>query len=325
MKHAVKPILALMLALCLFLCPLTVRAEGEPLDEQAFWELLKTVYEANRLEALFNRHTSVQFLLSDADAPDGYNVIWETKEVCFQTYADWFAHWQKDQVFYETRYVRETDSLTLFAGYDYDFYYTPYCFVDDTFEEFFDVEHDTPAGCHIEDGKLYLTSFYDETMSRETMENMGLAYNGETVYSRLVVDASTYEASFFQKYFEADGKETVLYSQHMAYDLPEPMACRTLRAAFEWENAQYVKMTMVIDHGTDHELTKTLDLPAFTQFQLLCSSPYVVFLDEDCTTITGWDGVSDATGYYFINPSEELIQRYNDIYDALMEAQADPS
>lgn len=53
----------------------------------------------------------------------------------------------------------------------------------------------------------------------------------------------------------------------------------------------------------------------------MCAEPYVRFLDEDCTTVSGWDGVSDVTFYYFLNPSEELMQRYKDLSNALDEAQ----
>ncbi len=320
MKKALKKIVALLLILCLW--PMAAWAEGEkPLDEAAFLELNKTIYEANQLDALFSRHTSIRFLFSDAAAPDGYDVIWETKEAYYQSYADWFAHWQKDQVYYEMRYVQETDSLSLVAGYDHDGYYEPYCFVGDSFEDFYSTEHETLTGWQERDGKVYLTTAYDETMSRETMENYGLAYAGETVYSRVVVDAESYEILCFQKYLETDGKETVLYSEHMAYDQPEPMACRALRSAFERENAQYVQVTYVLDHGTDHEVVKTLHVPANTECQLMCAAPYVCFSDEACTTITAWDGVSDVTGYFYLNPSEELMQRYTDLCNALVDAQ----
>lgn len=320
MKKALKKIVALLLVLCLW--PMAAWAEGEkPLDEAAWLEMSKAIFEANQLDALFSRHTSVRFLFSNAAAPDGYDVIWETKEVYYQSYADWFAHWQKDQVYYEMRYVQDTDSLRLVAGYDHDGYYTPYCFVGDAFEEFYISEHETPTGWQERDGKLYLTTVYDEALSRQFMEDKGLAYTGEIVHSRLVVDAETYEILTFQTFLETDGKETVLYSERMAYDQPEPMACRALRSAVERENAKRVQVTYVFDHGTDHELIKTLNVPANTECYLMCDAPYVCFLDEDCTTVSGWDGVSDVTYYYFLNPSEELMQRYKDLSNALDEAQ----
>lgn len=320
MKHAVRKIVALLLVLCLW--PMAAWAEGEkPLDEQALAELTQAIFEANQLEALFDRHTSVRFLFSDPDAPDGFDVIWETKEEYYQSYADWFAHWEKDQVYYEMRYVRETDSFTLIAGYEYDPYYKLYSFVGSSIESFYDPERETIVDCHEQDGKLYLVSVYDETKSRESMEDAGLAYAGETVKTRLVVDASTYDILTYHKYVEADGAENVIYSEFAAYDQPEPVACRVLRSAFERENVKRVQVTFVIDHGSDHELVKTLNVPANTECKMVCASSYVCFLDEECTTITGWDGASDITVYYYLDPSEELVQRFTDIYNALAETQ----
>ena len=317
-----KKTVAILLALFLFLLPMAAWAEGEePLDEQTVLELQQAVFEANQLDALFSRYTSARFLFPDPEAPDGYDVIWETKEIYYQSFADWFAHWEKDQVYYEMRWNKESDSPSLTAGYVYDPYYTQYAFVGDDYSEFFDTEHESVLPSYKKDGKLYLASAFDETKSQNTLEEQGLTYTGETVRTMLIVDASTLDILEFTKFLEKDGEETAFYHMDVAYDQPEPVACRLLRSAMERGNANYIQVTCVFDHGTDHELVKTLALPANTDFQIQSSTPYVCFLDPDCTTISGWDVMSDATLYFFMDPDEELTTRYMDLYDALVEAQ----
>lgn len=93
-----KKIVVILLVLCL--CPSCAWAEAaQAAQDVAFEELTHAIFEANQLDVLFSRHKSLQFLFSNPDAPDGYDVIWETKDVYYQCYADWFVHWEKDQVY----------------------------------------------------------------------------------------------------------------------------------------------------------------------------------------------------------------------------------
>ncbi len=306
-----KKIVAILLVLCL--CPLGVWAEAEA----DYAELVHTIYEANTLDSLFSRHGSVQFLMSDTDAPDGYDLIWETKEVYYQSYADWFAHWEKDQVYCELIYYGEEDSYTLVAGYDHARYYHAYCFASSE-AEIVDTEHETPVGCTEQDGRLILTVQYDAERSQRAMESMGLEYAGQTVMARLTVDAETYEIEDFCRYFAADGKEQVIYSCRIAYDRPEPVASRTLRAVIERDYVKTMDVTYVVDPGTDHEAVKTITLPLNTSCDSICSSPTVYFYDLEQTRCTGWDRMSDLTVYIYTDPDEALNQRFDAAYDAAL-------
>lgn len=316
-----KKIVAILLILCL--CPLCAWAEtAENAEDVSFEKLTHAIFEANQLDALFSRYESVQFQFSDPNAPDGYDVIWETKDVYFQTYVDWFAHWEKDQAYYEMRWDAETDSFSLTAGYDYDPYYTPYCFAE-TEEDLWAAEHDHPLDVSEKDGQIIVTTQYDETLSRETMEDLGLEYAGETVMSRLIVDTETYEISEFCKYVLEDGKEKVINTVRVSYGQPEPVVCRVLRAAFERGDVETVNVTYMFDPGTEHEIEKTITMPANTNCYMLCGVPYVYFYDLEQTIVSGWDRMSDLTVYVYTNPDEALTEHFGELYDAAYPEEAE--
>lgn len=314
-----RRIISLFLTLCLALGLAAVGGHAvaaQLLDDQIFEELTHAIFEANQLETLFSRHKSLTFRFTDPKAPDGYDTIWETEEIYFQSYADWFAHWEQDQLYYEMRWDSEADSFSLTAGYDYDAYYSAYCFVSME-EELWDREHDRPVDILEENGRIVLTTQHDESLSRETMEDLGLEYAGESVISRLVVDAETYEIVSFCKYTVEDGQENVVFAMEFAYDRPEPLVSLVLRAAFERDDASKIDLTYVIDPGTDREIVKTMTVPANTNCWFSCDSvPFVYFYDQEQTVVSGWDRMSDLTVYIYTDPSEELGQRFLELYSA---------
>lgn len=330
MKSTTRKRLAALLILCLSLSLLIVCAgeamasdvetsaeESAAMDEQAVAELVEKICDANQLEAVFSRHDSLRILFSNPDAPDGYDLIWETADTYFQTYAALAALWERDQILYEVYWDEETDSLNMLAGYDYDRSYESYCFVGDTPETFYDKEHElSPSRCE-EDGLLVLSTEYDESKSQSTVEELGLEYTGQTVFSLLTVDAETFELLSRREFVIEDGKERVLSAVDFAYDLPEPVASLALRAAFERDGVDMIDMTYVVDPGTDRETVKTMTVPANTNCWFMCNSvPFVYFYDREQTIVSGWDRMRDLTVYIFTDPDEALSQRFQELYDA---------
>ena len=93
-----KRIVAILLILCL--CPLCAWTEtAEAPDKQSFSELMCAIVAANQPEILWGRYESLTFQFSNPAAPDGYDVVWQTKDAYYQSYADLFAVWEKDQVY----------------------------------------------------------------------------------------------------------------------------------------------------------------------------------------------------------------------------------
>lgn len=310
-----KKAMAILLVLCL--CPLCAWAETTwNLDEQAIAELNHNLYEANQLEAIFSRHTSMTVSFYHPYKSVMNEALWETAEACFRAWEGKSAQYEKDNIVYNIDWNEETGDASLSCMHDYDEPYF-YCFVGDSEENYYNPEHDHVSAPFDENGLLYLTSEYDETLARKVMENEGLEYAGQTVMSQLIVDVETYDFVAFCQYTVEDGKETVIYAADISYDAPEPLACRILRSAFEHESRNMMNVTYVYDQGTDHETSRTLTLPVNTDCRISVNSvPYVYFYDPDCTTLFSWDRMSDHTFYIVTNPNEEMIERFQKAFDA---------
>ena len=307
-----KKIAAILLILCL--CPLWAWAETAETD---YTELIQAIFEANQLEALFSRHESLQFLSTNPAAPDGYDVIWETPDVYYQSFADYYAVLERDQIYYMLHDQGE-NGISLLAGYDYDPYYHLYTIAGSTVNDLIDPAHERPTDSYEQDGKLYLTIENDDSLAQKSLESLGLEYTGQTVMSRMTVDAATYEILAWEKFTVENGEESVFATVKVSYDRPQPIACLALRAAFERKDVKTMNITQVFDPDTDHEIVKTITVPANTNCNALCSTPYVYFYDKEQTRCTGWDRMSDITVYYYLDPSEELQARFNDLYNALV-------
>ena len=289
-----KKIIAILLILCL--CPLCAWAEtAEILNETNYTELIQAIFEANQLEALFSRHESLQFLSTNPAAPDGYDVVWETKDAYYQSFADYFAILERDQIYYMLQDQGE-NGVSLWAGYDYDPYYHLYTIAGSTVNDLIDPAHERPTDSYEQDGKLYLTIENDESLAQKSLESLSLEYTGQKVMSRMTVDAETLEILAWDKFTVENGEEKIFATIKVSYDRPEPIACLTLRAAFERKDVKTMNITQVFDPDTDHEIVKTITVPANTNCNALCSTPYVYFYDKEQTRChhlcrqSGYDG-----------------------------------
>ena len=310
-----KKTVAMLLVLCLCLCPLCAWAEtNKSSGEPDYTELIQAIWAANQLEALFSRHESLQILSSNPAAPDGYDLIWETPDAYYQSFADYFAILERDQTFYVLQDWRE-NGIILMAGYDYDSYYHLYTLAGKTADDLIDPEHERPIDSYEKDGKLYLTIEFDESLAQQSLESMGLEYSGQAVISRVTMDAASYEILAWNKYTVENGEETVFSTIQVSYDRPEPIACLTLRAAFERTGVATMTITQVFDPDTDHEVVNVMTVPVNTNCSNICSVPYVYFYDKELTRCTGWDRMSDLTVYIYTNPDEALNQHFLELYN----------
>lgn len=141
-----------------------------------------------------------------------------------------------------------------------------YCFAGGTEEEFFDPEHDQIVEFYEEGGLIHSTSQFDEMLSKQYIEeNLGLEYAGQAIRSKIVVDAETCDVLENREMLVQDGEETVVFETIAAYDTPEPVASRALRAGFERPSENLMTVTFVVDAGTDHEFSRDLTVPANTE------------------------------------------------------------
>ena len=276
--------------------------EEETLD---YAEVSERVYEANKLDAIFGNHGSVQYCLTfDKDQrPDMPCFIYETPDMAYSE--------DRDAAFYADRagfYQMWTDGAWSDLYYTFDFVngFDPhlnagYQIMPESPEEWWNPAEETPLDVWAEGGSVYLKSVYSEAMSRAFIETwLPGAYTGQTVTVLAAADQQTYElTSLVYTLFDQDGQVVgtpLIYS--IDYDLDEPRACRNLRACAERSSELTAELTIIMNPGTDDEVIETMTVPAGSTVIYVSDSGMSLYEDADCTVpASRWDKLSDMTWY----------------------------
>ena len=276
--------------------------EEETLD---YAEVSERVYEANKLDAIFGNHGSVQYCLTfDKDQrPDMPCFIYETPDMAYSE--------DRDAAFYADRagfYQMWTDGAWSDLYYTFDFVngFDPhlnagYQIMPDSPDEWWNPAEETPLDVWAEGGSVYLKSAYSEAMSRAFIETwLPGAYAGQTVTVLAAADQQTYElTSLVYTLFDQDGQVVgtpLIYS--IDYDLDEPRACRNLRACAERSTELTAELTIIMNPGTDDEVIETMTVPAGSTVIYVSDSGMSLYEDADCTVpASRWDKLSDMTWY----------------------------
>ena len=276
--------------------------EEETLD---YAEVSERVYEANKLDAIFGNHSSVQYCLTfDKDQrPDMPCFIYETPDMAYSE--------DRDAAFYADRagfYQMWTDGAWSDLYYTFDFVngFDPhlnagYQIMPESPEEWWNPAEETPLDVWAEGGSVYLKSVYSEAMSRAFIETwLPGAYAGQTVTVLAAADQQTYElTSLVYTLFDQDGQVVgtpLIYS--IDYDLDEPRACRNLRACAERSSELTAELTIIMNPGTDDEVIETMTVPAGSTVIYVSDSGMSLYEDADCTVpASRWDKLSDMTWY----------------------------
>ena len=276
--------------------------EEETLD---YAEVSERVYEANKLDAIFGNHGSVQYCLTfDKDQrPDMPCFIYETPDMAYSE--------DRDAAFYADRagfYQMWTDGAWSDLYYTFDFIngFDPhlnagYQIMPDSQEEWWNPAEETPVDAWAEGGSVYLKSAYSEAMSRAFIETwLPGAYAGQTVTVLAAADQQTYElTSLVYTLFDQDGQVVgtpLIYS--IDYDLDEPRACRNLRACAERSTELTAELTIIMNPGTDDDVIETMTVPAGSTVIYVSDSGMSLYEDADCTVpASRWDKLSDMTWY----------------------------
>ena len=276
--------------------------EEETLD---YAEVSERVYEANKLDAIFGNHGSVQYCLTfDKDQrPDMPCFIYETPDMAYSE--------DRDAAFYADRagfYQMWTDGAWSDLYYTFDFVndFDPhlnagYQIMPESPEEWWNPAEETPLDVWAEGGSVYLKSVYSEAMSRAFIETwLPGAYAGQTVTVLAAADQQTYElTSLVYTLFDQDGQVVgtpLIYS--IDYDLDEPRACRNLRACAERSTELTAELTIIMNPGTDDEVIETMTVPAGSTVIYVSDSGMSLYEDADCTVpASRWDKLSDMTWY----------------------------
>ncbi len=118
-------------------------------------------------------------------------------------------------------------------------------------------------------------------------------------YSKLVVDAKTYEMISWTTYTEGneDDPEQELFYYH---DVPEVLECLVMSMFAKRQEYIMVKVTVVLDAGTENEYRREMTIPGNSDLVINHSGTDGIFYsDPECTKpfTEGWDTLSDLTLY----------------------------
>lgn len=295
--------------------PEETAAPSEELDESAWLELSHRIYEANQLDALLGRHSSLKFSITFPETPEKDYLYWETAECCYQEWPGFdYARYDGGRVFY----VLQPDGsgalalscgIDLTGGYDpfYEFYGLPE-------EEFLDTEHEHLVGSFTEDGLLHILTELDEAGSQKWIGNqLDRDSAGETVRMEAVIDPETCEILQNTATLEKDGETWAVYDSTTEFDAPEPFSCRMLRACFERRNGELMTLNALADPGTERAQSVSLTVPQGSAFDLNADESAVAFDDEEGTSLTSildWDGKQDLDFCVWTDPDQPLIDRF---------------
>lgn len=286
------------------------------LDEAAFLELSHKLYEANQLEALLSRHSSLKYTLVYPETPEKNNFYWETAEVYYQEWPGFdYARYDCDRVYYVMQ--EDSDGIPYIAcgldlSSDYDPFFDLYGIPE---EEFLDTEHEQLVGSFMEDGLLHILTEYDEEGSREWVEDrLERAWEGEKLCMEFIIDPETYEFLQNTSTLEKNGETWVAYGYVAEFDTPEPFSCRLLRAWFEQQNVDVMTASAMAYPGTERECSVSVTLPKNTPIEINTDDTYAAFDDAEGTSLSSliaWRGTTDFNAFVFPNPDQPLINRYN--------------
>ena len=292
-------------------------AEENKPDEVKTVEFTKEDYqkllEVNDVEKLIEKYGSYSITW---DEYGGYYYLYQAKDFLWYDYRDDLLEYETKDYSYMLRGTDPSDFSLMCKVflYDHTIDYYRFMFVD-TYEEYTSGENETVVSVYLEDGYVHYKTVYNEEAAKAVVfDYLGEEKPGWTVYSELIYNAETYEATHNINYMEKDGERVVLSDMFAGFGETVPSGVYALRASFERQSRNMMTVNYVADLGTDHEIRKTVTVPQNCECAPSVGSVAAVyFTNPEYTAVDRWDRKSDITYYVVTNPSDELVNRYNEI------------
>ena len=275
-------------------------------SDLSFDEANQAIFEANRLDALLDRHESVEYrqIFGTENAPEWPYYVYETRDMAYTENPSVSAYVGNGR-YYEL--IENAAGSEFCYVFDFCHHYDPsanigYEIVPQTYEEWWDESLETAADCYVEGNEIHLLSVMTPEGSREILEDyLQMPYNGEIISAERIADAETCELHRFIFRMEKDGEITEPLIYEVAYDAAEPRACRNLRAFAERDAAQVATVRLVLNPGTESEEEQTMVVPIGSNVVYFADEQMEMFEDPECTVpAQQWDKVSDHT--YYMRP-----------------------
>ena len=299
------------------------------IDSAEFKELQKKLYSANCLDELLTHHSSVIYDMTDKPDRTGRtrDYFYITPDVCYNE-SPVGAKYSFGRYFYYLNYDVDGNASNMKYGVDlrsdYDILLSEgYQFAPrDNEKAWTDPEGEEHVSCYFEDGLVYFMDRRNPELSREWFEYYMPTeeYDGQTVYSEVIADADTMEINEFYFCVEsADGAMSIPVREKAYYDQPEPRQVCNMRNSFERYCENMITATFTVDPGTDREMSASMTIPVGSLVTYITDNMdrAIMFDDAEATTLTHWDGMRDKGSYIFTDPTDEQIQRYNELVEKI--------
>ena len=289
-------------------------AEAQPADEQSDrtdipeseWdEYQEKIFAANQRPAIFRNHKSMtmesDFGIDPGEYKADYN--WFAEDVTYYR-APAYEEFSLPDVRFELNGIGSEWNPT--ATYYLDMIEGGYQFwpVPENYNDWYDPECETITEMYIQDGKLHMTSVYNEAGTENYYSILlpQVEYTGGTLRYTAVVDAQSLEFLEDSTYIEKDGTSEPLITDTFRYEEPIPSGINVIEGFFERYNINStVTVTATSNPGTEKEMTKSVTVPAnsWVYFYTPDIENPVCYLDYECTQpyTEEWDMMSDLTIY----------------------------
>ena len=293
-------------------------------------EIMRKCFDAAQSDELLKHHECYMYTWSNPTNPNAVDQLHYVDKEC--VYRDWHMK-QYELDFYDERVSVIANFAT--GAFDVavnlnDEKIKPYHIYIEPFEEFFNLnDGDDITDIYTKDGRLYVESKYTQARAEEyaktylLTEPLGNGY----ITTLLVADATSYEPIETSVTLHKDGKETTCYKVEVQYDMDPPSEALILYTYRNRPSKRYSNIKVHVNPNSEHAFDVEFKVPSYTNITFLHHGNvaerdgYVYFDDIDATSLSSWDRYSDMERFVFTNPSQELIDKYNECLAQILAAQ----
>ena len=294
----------------------------EHIDLSRSEEISRKVFEASQSDTILAKHESYAYtwaLVGNSNIDDEYHYTdheW--------IYKEWSLN--KQQLYYQDSRIAVlsdwgNSSMAIGANVK-DELTKPKALFLEKFEDFYIPNDDIPTDIYIKNGLLYYESRFTQKYGEEYYQRyMNTSIGDGYVTTRLIANAETYETYELTTTVHKDNKDTLFFEQKVEYDVLPHTGALVCDAFYHRNARRYTNIKIHVNPGSEKAFDIEFDVPTYTEINYLISgtlgTDYVYFYDPDCTTFQRWDRYVDLEVYMFTHPTQEQIDKYKELYDAL--------
>ena len=307
--------------------PSDLKDEKTYIDLSRQEEIMRKCYDAGLADEILKHHECYSYTYSNPTNPSAKDQLFYIDADCI--YKEWVNEryeidFPDDRISVVGDFAQNKFEISLNINENKfkprEIYVTP-------FEHFFDMnDGDDITDIYTLNGKLYVESKYNQQRAEEyeqkylLTEPLGNGY----ITTLLVANATTYEPILSSVTLHKDGKDILCYLEEVSYDQDPPGEAYLLITFLDRPSRSYTNVTAHVNYGTEKAFDVSVRVPSYTEVNYFhdgnLGEPggWVYFDDAECTSLTKWDRISDFEKYFFTDPSEELLAKYTELYNALV-------